>query len=291
MFSGVYTALVTPFKENKEIDKEALIRLVDRQLEEGITGLVPMGSTGESSTVSHEENLDVVELVIRRVAGRVPVIAGTGSNSTEEAIRMTKLAKQMGATASLQVSPYYNKPTQEGLYRHFMAIADAVDIPLILYNIQGRCGVNIETDTLMRLASHPRIVAVKEASGNLAQMMDVIKQKPADFDVLSGDDNMALPLTLLGGTGVISVLSNILPRWMVEMVQAARQGQLEKARQIHYDLLPFFKAMFVETNPIPVKACMAMMGLIKEEYRLPLCPPTEASRARLKEVLKAQGLL
>lgn len=291
MFCGVYTALVTPFKKNKEIDRDALIRLVDRQIEEGISGLVPMGSTGESSTVSHEENLDVVELVINRAAGRVPVIAGTGSNSTEEAIRMTKLARQMGASASLQVAPYYNKPTQEGLYRHFMAIADAVDIPLIIYNIQGRCGINIETSTLMRLAEHPRIVAVKEASGNFAQMMDVIKQKPADFDVLSGDDNLTLPLTLMGGTGVISVLSNILPRWMCELVQAARKGQLEKAKQIHYDLLPFFKAMGIETNPIPVKACMAMMGLIEEEYRLPLCPPSDANREKLREVLKAQGLL
>jgi 4-hydroxy-tetrahydrodipicolinate synthase len=291
MFSGVYTALVTPFKAGKEIDREALVRLVDRQIEEGISGLVPMGSTGESSTVSHEENLDVVELVIKRAAGRVPVIAGTGSNSTEEAIRMTKLARQMGATASLQVSPYYNKPTQEGLYRHFMTIADAVEIPLIIYNIMGRCGVNIETETLMRLTKHPNIVAVKEASGNICQMMDVIKQKPADFDVLSGDDNLTLPLTLMGGTGVISVVSNIVPRWMLELVQAARSGQLEKARQIHYDLLPLFKAMFVETNPIPVKSCMALMGLIEEEYRLPLCPPSDSNRVKLKEVLKAQGLL
>jgi 4-hydroxy-tetrahydrodipicolinate synthase len=204
---------------------------------------------------------------------------------------MTKIARQMGATASLQVNPYYNKPTQEGLYRHFMTIADEVDLPVVVYNIKSRTGVNIETPTLMRMAVHENIVAVKEASGDLCQMMDVIKARPAGFEVLSGDDNVALPLTLMGGSGVISVASNILPRYMQDMIQAARKGQVDKARRIHYDLLPFFKSLFIETNPIPVKYCMSLMGLIGEVYRLPLCPPSDPHKQILKEVMKGQGLI
>lgn len=291
MFSGVLTALVTPFNDKQEIDKKALKDIVDFQIREGISGLVPMGTTGESPTVSHEENLDVIELVVKQADGKVPVIAGTGSNSTGEAVRMTKIARQMGASASLQVAPYYNKPTQEGLYRHFMTIADECGLPIVIYNIKGRSGVNIETSTLMRMASHENIVAVKEASGDINQMMDVLKQKQPDFDVLSGDDNLAMPLTLLGGTGVISVASNIIPRWMCEMIQAARKGNIEKARTIHFDLLPLFKSLFIETNPIPVKYCMSLMGLIKEVYRLPLCSPSEENKRQLKDVMKAQGLL
>ena len=291
MFTGVFTALVTPFNSKKEIDTEALKEIVNFQLKKGISGLVPVGTTGESPTVTHEENMEVVEIVVKEAAGKVPVIAGTGSNSTAEAIKMTKLAKAIGADANLQVAPYYNKPTQEGLYRHFMAIADAVDLPMMVYNIKGRTGVNIETDTLMKLAEHDNIVAVKEASGDLNQMMDVIKRKPSDFDVLSGDDNMGLPLTLMGGNGIVSVASNIIPGWMEEMVQAARSGDLEKAKTIHYELLPFFKSMFIETNPIPVKSAMAMMGLLKEEFRLPLCPPSEEHKAVLKKILKDQGLI
>ncbi len=291
MFTGVFTALVTPFNDKKEVDKECLKKIVKFQLDKGISGLVPVGTTGESPTVSHDENMDVVEVVVKEVNGKVPVIAGTGSNSTDEAIRMTRLAKAIGADASLQVAPYYNKPTQEGLYRHFMAIADAVDLPMMVYNIKGRTGVNIETDTLMRLAKHENIVAVKEASGDMNQMMDVIRRKPADFDVLSGDDNLGLPLTLMGGSGIVSVASNIIPQWMEEMVQAARKGDLEKARTIHYELLPLFKSMFVETNPIPVKTAMAEMGLVKEEFRLPLCSPSDESRALIRKALKDQGLI
>jgi len=291
MFTGVFTALVTPFNEKKEIDRECLKRIVQFQLDKGISGLVPVGTTGESPTVSHEENMDVIEMVVKAVNGKVPVIAGTGSNSTDEAIRMTKIAKHIGADASLQVAPYYNKPTQEGLYQHFMAIADAVDLPMVVYNIQGRTGVNIETDTLMRLAKHDNIVAVKEASGDLNQMMEVIRRKPSDFDVLSGDDNLALPLTLMGGNGVISVASNIIPKWMEEMIQAARKGDVEKAKTIHYELLPLFKAMFLETNPIPVKTAMAEMGLIKEVFRLPLCKIADKNRAALIDTLKNQGLI
>lgn len=291
MISGVMTALVTPFKTNGELDVEAMDRLVDFQIEHGVDALVPMGTTGESPTVSHEENMDIIERVIRRADGKLPVIAGTGSNSTDEAIRMTKIAKSLGAYASLQVAPYYNKPTQEGLYRHFTTIADAVDMPMVIYNIKGRTGVNIETPTLMRIAGHPNAIAVKEASGDLGQMMDVIDSKPRDFVVLSGDDNMAVPLTIMGGAGVISVASNIIPRYMCEMIGAARKGNMEKARTMHFELLPLFKGMFLETNPIPVKSCLAQMGLLEPVWRLPLCPPSDDTVAKLKTILKGQGLL
>ncbi|MBF9015698.1 MULTISPECIES: 4-hydroxy-tetrahydrodipicolinate synthase [unclassified Oceanispirochaeta] len=291
MYTGVYTALVTPFDENREIDKDCLKKIVQFQLSKGISGLVPVGTTGESPTVSHEENIEVIEIVVKEVDGKIPVIAGTGSNSTDEAIRMTKLAKAIGADASLQVSPYYNKPTQEGLYQHFMAIADAVDLPIMVYNVKGRTGVNIETDTLMRMAKHENIVAVKEASGDLNQMMEVIRRKPADFSVLSGDDNLALPLTLMGGNGVVSVAANIIPQWMEELIQAARRGDLEKAKTIHYELLPLFKSMFLETNPIPVKWAMSEMGLVKDIFRLPLCSPGEETKVKIREALKNQGLL
>jgi 4-hydroxy-tetrahydrodipicolinate synthase len=291
MYTGVYTALVTPFNENKEVDKECLKKIVQFQLSKGISGLVPVGTTGESPTVSHEENMDIIEVVVKEVDGKVPVIAGTGSNSTDEAIRMTKLAKAIGADASLQVSPYYNKPTQEGLYQHFMAIADAVDLPIMVYNIKGRTAVNIETDTLMRMAKHENIVAVKEASGDLNQMMDVIRRKPADFSVLSGDDNLALPLTLMGGNGVVSVAGNIIPHWMEELIQAARRGDLEKAKTIHYELIPLFQSMFLETNPIPVKWAMSEMGLLKDVFRLPLCSPAEETKVKIREALKNQGLI
>ena len=291
MISGVLTALVTPFDANAKLDISALDRIVDFQIEHGVDALVPVGTTGESPTVSHEENIEIVERVIQRSEGRIPVIAGTGSNSTEEAIRMTKLAKTLGAYASLQVAPYYNKPTQEGLYRHFTTIADSVDLPMVIYNIAGRTSVNIETSTLMRIARHPNAIAVKEASGNLSQMMDVISSKPKDFTVLAGDDAIALPLTLLGGSGVISVASNIVPRYMRQMIGAARGGNLEEARTMHYELLPLFKGLFLETNPIPVKACLAQMGLIEAVWRLPLCPPSDATAKMLRDILKGQGLL
>jgi 4-hydroxy-tetrahydrodipicolinate synthase len=204
---------------------------------------------------------------------------------------MTKAAKAIGADASLQVAPYYNKPSQEGLYRHFMTIADNVDLPLVVYNIQGRSGVNIETETLMRLATHPNIVGVKEASGNFGQMMDVLKRKPADFVLLSGDDNIAMPITLIGGSGVISVASNLIPTKMIEMISSALKGDLAKANEIHYKLLPLFKAMTLETNPIPVKTAMAISGMVEDVFRLPLCPLSEENRSKLTEVLKQQGLL
>ncbi|MDA3810926.1 MAG: 4-hydroxy-tetrahydrodipicolinate synthase [Spirochaetaceae bacterium] len=291
MFSGVYTALVTPFTKGGELDIQKLKELVDFQIKAGISGLVPVGTTGESPTLSIEENIQVIELVVKQSDGKKKVIVGTGSNCTNEALEMTKAAKAIGADASLQVAPYYNKPSQEGLYRHFMTIADNVDLPLVVYNIQGRSGVNIETETLMRLATHPNIVGVKEASGNFGQMMDVLKRKPADFVLLSGDDNIAMPITLIGGSGVISVASNLIPTKMIEMISSALKGDLAKANEIHYKLLPLFKAMTLETNPIPVKTAMAISGMVEDVFRLPLCPLSEENRSKLTEVLKQQGLL
>ncbi|MBI9098004.1 MAG: 4-hydroxy-tetrahydrodipicolinate synthase [Spirochaetaceae bacterium] len=291
MFSGVYTALITPFSKNGELDKEKLKDLVDFQIAEGISGLVPVGTTGESPTLTIKENIDVINLVVKQSAGRKNVIAGTGANCTAEALEMTQAAKDIGADASLQVAPYYNKPNQEGLYRHFMTIADNVDLPIVVYNIQGRSGVNIETDTLMRLASHPNIIAVKEASGNIGQMMDVLSRKPDDFALLSGDDNIAMPITLLGGSGVISVASNLIPAEMESMIGSALKGDLKKARDLHYKLLPLFKAMTLETNPLPIKSAMSLIGNIEEVFRLPLCPPSEETKEQLKIVLKQQGLL
>ncbi|MDA3849753.1 MAG: 4-hydroxy-tetrahydrodipicolinate synthase [Spirochaetaceae bacterium] len=291
MFNGVFTALITPFHRDGSIDWEGLKKLVKKQIDHGISGLVPVGTTGESPTLSHEENLQVVEWVIKAAEGKVPVIAGTGSNCTAEAIRMTQKAKELGATASLQVAPYYNKPNQEGLYRHFVSIADQVDMPLVVYNIKGRSGINIQTDTLMRMAQHPNVVAVKEASGDLSQMMDVIGQRPEGFSVLSGDDNLTVPLTLMGGNGMISVVSNIIPQIMEEMVQAALAGDISKAREFHYKLMPLFKAMSLDTNPIPVKAAMAELGYCEGSYRLPLCAPSDEIQQKIRQVLKDYKLL
>ena len=283
---GAYTALVTPFKSDGSIDTGALETLVETQIEGGISGLVPMGTTGESPTLTHEEHNHVIELVIKRAAGRVPVIAGTGSNSTAEAIRMTKAAKENGADASLQVAPYYNKPSDEGFYRHFSAIADAVDMPLIVYNIPGRSGKNIENSVMLRLAAHPNIVGVKEASGSMPQVMDLIARKPAEFTVLAGDDNLCLPITMLGGKGVISVASNIIPSEMERLVASAVAGDAEEERRQHYRLLPLFQALFVDTNPIPIKYAMHLKGLMEEAYRLPMCPMDDSKKERMQQVLK-----
>ena len=287
MFKGAITAIVTPFKENGDIDEEALRKLVEFQIRNKIDGIVPCGTTGESPTLDYEEHDKVIGIVIDAARGRVPVIAGTGSNSAKEAIEMTRHAADAGADASLQVCPYYNKPTQEGLYRHFSSIAKAVDIPMIIYNIQGRTAVNMETLTLARLAKeHSNIVGVKEASGNIAQMMDVINELPKNFTVLSGDDNMTLPLMALGGKGVISVASNIIPREMHDLTEYALNGNFEKARKLHYQLLPLFKGIFIETNPIPIKAALAMKGMIKESYRLPMCEMKAENKEKLRKILK-----
>jgi 4-hydroxy-tetrahydrodipicolinate synthase len=283
---GVFTALITPFTSDGSIDEQSLRKLVDFQMNEGISGLLPMGTTGESPTLSHEEHIRVIEIVIDQAEGRVPVIAGSGSNSTQEAVDITLQAMESGADASLQVAPYYNKPSQEGFYRHFTTVADKVDIPIIVYNIPGRTGKNIENSTMLRIAEHPNIIGVKEASGNINQMMDLILAKPDDFIVLSGDDNLSLPLTLLGGKGVVSVASNYTPGKMMEMINAALAGEVEKARSIHYELLPFFRGLFFETNPIPIKYAMHLKGMIEESYRLPLCPMSDDNKEKLAEVIK-----
>jgi len=287
MFRGAITAIVTPFTEKGALDEQALRGLVEFQVKNKIDGIVPCGTTGESPTLDYDEHGKVIEIVLNASNGKVPVIAGTGSNSTREAIEMTRHAADAGADASLQVCPYYNKPTQEGLYRHFSAIAKAVDIPLIIYNIQGRTCVNMETSTLLRLAKeHSSIIGVKEASGNIAQMMDVLNELPKNFDVLSGDDNMTLPLMALGGKGVISVASNIVPQEIHDLTQYALNGNFEKARQMHCRLLPLFKGIFIETNPIPIKAALAMKGLIKESYRLPMYGMNTENREKLRKILK-----
>ncbi len=290
MFSGAYTAIVTPFK-NGAVDEESLKKLMKYGLDGGVSGLVPCGTTGESPTLSHNEHKKVVELVVKEVAGQAKVIAGTGSNSTEEAIELTRHAKEVGASAALLVSPYYNKPTQEGLFRHFKAIAEAVDIPLILYNIQGRTAVNIANETMERLSKIPNIAGVKEASGNISQMSEVIRLCGPEFNVLSGDDNMTYPLMCLGGRGVISVITNIVPDKMSDLVRFMLDGQTEKARQIHFEISELCQAMFLETNPIPIKAALSLMGKIELEYRLPLCPPSQANMDKLKEILAKYGLI
>ena len=291
MFQGVFTAIVTPFSEEGKIEESTLRKLVDFQIENGINGLVPMGTTGESPTLNYKEHERVIEVVVDQTKGRVPVIAGTGSNCTDEAIKLTKYAKEVGVSASLQVAPYYNKPTQEGFFQHFTAIAGAVDLPIIVYNIPGRSGKNIENSTMLKLAKHPNIVAVKEASGNIPQIMALIHQKPDDFDVLSGDDNLVFPIMALGGKGVISVASNLIPQQMIDFVAAALAGKWDDARSQHYALLPLFKAIFLETNPIPIKAALAMKGMIKETYRLPMCPMSPQNREKLKNVLRELNIL
>jgi len=291
MFQGVFTALVTPFNKDKSINEEDLKKLVDFNIENGVSGIVPMGTTGESPTLNHDEHIQAIEIVCKHVNKRVPVIAGTGSNSTREALFLTSRAKDLGADASLQVAPYYNKPTQEGFYRHFKAIADEVDLPMIIYNIPGRTGKNIETDTIARLAEHPNIIGVKEASGSLPQMMDVIYRTPDNFIVLSGDDNLTLPLMTAGGKGVISVASNIIPGRMSALVRAGLNGNFEEMRKLHYELLPFFKVEFIETNPIPIKTALAIKGMIKEVFRLPMCEMSGENKKKLKIVLKSLRII
>lgn len=285
-FRGVYTALVTPFTEYGLVDEQAFANIVDFQISQGIDGLVPCGTTGESPTLSHAEHDRVVRSTVELVDKRVPVIAGTGSNATSEAVRLSKHAESAGVDALLLVNPYYNKPTQKGLYLHFRTIADSVGIPCVLYNIKGRTAVNLETDTLVRLANDcPNIIAVKEASGDLAQMKDVIARTPEHFCVLSGDDNMAVDLVEAGGDGVISVASNLIPAQMVAMIHAALEGNSTDARGWERNLSPFFAACFCETNPIPIKSAMAAYGWCKEEFRLPMCSLEQ--EAHRKQILSA----
>ncbi|MDE0887313.1 MAG: 4-hydroxy-tetrahydrodipicolinate synthase [Myxococcota bacterium] len=290
MFDGILTALVTPFR-NGEIDDQALATLVERQQAAGVRGVVPCGSTGESATLSHSEHRHVVEVVVEAAAGRMAVVAGTGSNSTQEAIALTQHAKQAGADGALLLSPYYNKPTQEGIYLHYEAIARETGFPLVVYNIPGRTASNISPETLARLAEIEPIVGVKEACGDIDQIAHVIAGCPDDFRVLSGDDGLLLPLLALGGHGSISTTSNVAPESMVALFDAWQAGQPTQALALHQQLMPLFDALFCETNPIPVKAALALMGLVDDEIRLPLTPIGEANRERLALVLKETGAL
>ncbi len=282
-FKGNYVAIITPFR-NGEVDYGALEALVDRQIQGGVAGLVPCGTTGESPTLTHKEHDKVIEEVLRFANGRVPVIAGTGSNSTAEAIRLTLHAEEVGASAALVVSPYYNKPSQKGLRAHFEAIANATTIPLILYQIPGRCSVEISLDTIEQLAKHPRIQAIKEATGNLGNISEI--RRRTDLQILSGDDNLTLPLLSLGGSGVVSVLSNLLPKEISALVQAGLERNWQKALNIHEALFPLMKAMFLETNPQPIKTALAVQGLCAEEFRLPLLPMEPKNRKELLRILE-----
>jgi 4-hydroxy-tetrahydrodipicolinate synthase len=290
MFKGSMVAIVTPFKDGK-VDEDAYRELIEFQIENGTNAIVPCGTTGESATLNMKEHGRVVDIAISAVNKRVPVIAGTGGNSTSEAIELTEHAKNAGADASLQVTPYYNKPTQEGLYRHFEAIAKAVSLPQVLYNVPGRTSVNMLPETVARLAELPEVVAIKEASGNLGQMAEIVKLAGDNITLLSGDDNVTLPVLSLGGKGVVSVVANIVPKDTSDMVNAWLEGDIEKARGLFYKLFPLCQAMFYETNPVPVKTSLALMGKIREELRLPLVPMSSANMERLKKALHDYGLI
>lgn len=291
MFTGCGTALVTPFRKDLSLDEATMRRLVQRQIRAGIDFLVPCGTTGESPTLTHAEHLRVVEITLEEAKGKVPVVGGAGGYNTAEVIELARELQRMGVDGILSVTPYYNKATQEGLYQHYRAIASAVPLPIIVYNVQGRTGVNVETATLKRLAEIDNIVGVKEASGNIGQMASVCHNMPERFDVLSGDDAVTIPLIALGGRGLISVVSNEIPAEMTKLVQLALAGDFAGARALQRTWLPLMEVNFVESNPIPVKAAMAMMGLLEPVYRLPMVPPLPQSQARIEAVLKSIGLL
>lgn len=288
---GAIVAIVTPFKDGK-LDEEAYKSLIEWQIASGTHGIVPCGTTGESATLSHEEHKRVVELAVKTVAGRVPVIAGTGSNSTSETIELTHHAKAAGADAALVITPYYNKPTQEGLYQHFMKVADECKFPMILYNVPGRTALNMLPATVARCAQHEFVVGIKEATGNLSQISEVIKACPSDFILLSGDDFTAMPTMAVGGRGVISVASNVAPAQMAQMMDACLEGKWDAAKQMHYRLFDLFNAMFYETNPAPAKTSLELMGKIPSgELRLPLCSMSSANKDKLAGVLRSTGIL
>lgn len=290
MFKGSMVALVTPFKDGR-VDEKRLKQLIEFQLKHRTSALVPCGTTGESATLSLQEHERVIELTIESSQGRIPVIAGTGSNNTAEAVRLTKHAKKAGANGALLISPYYNKPTQTGLYLHFRSVAEAVDIPLILYNIASRTGVNIEPETVARLSAIKNIVGIKEASGNLEQMSKIVSMCPETFYLISGDDALTLPILAIGGRGVISVVANIVPQDVADMIEFFQQGKMREAQRLHYKLLPLIKTMFIETNPIPIKTAMGLMKMIEPELRLPLCNMSEGNLQKLKDILKDYRLI
>ena len=288
MFTGSIVALVTPFK-NGEVDFKKLGELIEFHVREGTTAISPCGTTGESPTLSHEEHEKVIAEVVQRVQGRIPVIAGTGSNNTQEALRLTKFAQKAGADGALVITPYYNRPTQEGLYRHFKALAEETDIPIVLYNVPSRTGVSISPETVARLAEFKNIVAIKEASGSLDQVSAILGL--CDITVLSGEDSLILPILSIGGKGVVSVVANIIPRETSAMISSFFNGDMETARKAHHRLYPLTKAMFIETNPIPVKTAMRILGRLNGELRLPLCEMTEANKRQLTKALDDYGLL
>ena len=290
MFKGSIVAIVTPFKSGA-VDEKKLRELVDFQIENGTDGIVACGTTGESSTLDYEEHMDVIRIVFEQANKRVPVIAGTGSNSTAEAIELTRKAKEMGVAGVLLVTPYYNKPTQEGLYRHYTAIADAVDIPQILYNVPGRTGVNLLPETVARLAEHKNIVAIKEATGSLQQASEVLDLCGDKIDVLSGDDFITFPMMACGAKGVISVVANIMPKEVAALVDAFFAGNMAEARRLHLKLLKISNAMFIESNPVPVKTAIGLMGKASDEVRLPLAPLSEANKAKLSTIMKEYKLI
>jgi len=290
-FTGCGTALVTPFRPDLSLDEATLRRLVRRQIDAGINFLVPCGTTGESPTLTRAEHLRVVEITVEEARGRVPVLAGAGGYNTREVIELAREIEQLGAGGILSVTPYYNKPTQEGLLQHYQAIAESTRLPIIVYSVQGRTGVNVEPATLARLAAIPHIVGVKEASGNITQMANVIQQVPPEFTVLSGDDAITLPLIALGGRGLISVASNEIPAEMTQLAALCMAGDFAAARAVQRNFLPLMEINFIESNPIPVKTAMALMGLLEPVYRLPMVPPKPENRARIEKVLESVGLL
>ncbi|MFN3408065.1 MAG: 4-hydroxy-tetrahydrodipicolinate synthase [Limisphaerales bacterium] len=291
MFTGTYTAIVTPFKNGK-LDETALANLVRRQIKAGVEGLVPVGTTGESPTVDYDEHIRVIEVVVQAAAGRVKVLAGTGGNSTKEAIYLTQRAQEVGADGSLQVAPYYNKPTQEGLFQHFREVARNTDLPIVLYSIPGRCGVEIGVETVQRLAEAcPTIIGIKEAGGNADRVSQLRAAGGPRFEILSGDDSLTLPFMAVGAQGVVSVASNVIPKQVGDMVRAFTRGDLATARKLHAKYYPLFKDLFIETNPVPTKAALAMMGLIEEDVRLPLVPMAAANRLKLEKTLRACGVI
>jgi 4-hydroxy-tetrahydrodipicolinate synthase len=290
MFNGAISAIITPFRDGA-VDVAALRDLVEWQIASGIDGIVPCGSTGESATLTHSEHEQVIKLVVDQTRRRVPVIAGTGSNSTAEAIRLTAFAREIGADGALLISPYYNKPTQDGIFRHYQAVANAVDLPLLVYNIPGRTGSNIAPETFARLAEVKNIVGIKESSGSMDQCSDILRLCGDRLTLLSGDDPLALPLMAIGAKGVISVVTNVMPREVHELAAAGLAGDFEQARATHYKLLPLTRALFVETNPIPIKQACAFMGKCTNEVRLPLLPMTPPAAAKLRDIMKDLRLI
>jgi 4-hydroxy-tetrahydrodipicolinate synthase len=290
-WTGVGTALVTPFTAGGELDEHAVRRLGRRQIDAGIHFLVPCGTTGENPTLTLAERVRMVEILVDEAHGRTPILAGAGGYNTSEVVHLAEAMSRAGASGLLSVTPYYNKPTQEGLYQHFKAIAESTSLPIFIYNVPGRTSVNVEPSTVARLADIPNIVGIKEASGNVGQVCDLLQIVPSDFIVLSGDDALTLPMMAVGARGVISVASNEIPSEMVRMVEAAERGDFQAARAVHARIMPLMQVNFVEANPVPVKAAMAAMGLLEEVYRLPMCGPKPESRARILKVLKSLELL